>query len=267
MSKGSDAMQDVHAKLDWAEKHRDDMMNLLVDYAKPDGGAERPLRVEFVDRGPGQLDARFIAEKPVPAAVSLHAADCNHNTRTALDHVLARLKNHFGGDPGRGSFPTWQTQALWDAQVTTAKRGSLDGLDAQAVALIYAEQPLHQIPPDEDPLVVLNGLDNDDKHRLLHPTFAYPAAKRALDVIEVRDRKLLVKEENVWEAGQPLEHGTVMARYRFRGDAQSLFRVDPAAKIGFSTGPLGGARVTYDDMMLRVRDIATKTAALIDSLP
>jgi hypothetical protein len=47
----------------------------------------------------------------MPVEMSLLAADLIHNTRTALDHILARLKEHFGGNPGKGSFPTWTSSA------------------------------------------------------------------------------------------------------------------------------------------------------------
>ena len=80
--------------------------------------------------------------------MSLLAADLVHNTRVALDHVLARLKDHFGGDAGRGSFPTWQSEDLWQENVVKKGKGSaFHGLDQRAVDLIYAEQPLHRTPP------------------------------------------------------------------------------------------------------------------------
>ena len=51
------------------------------------------------------------------------AADLVHNTRSALDHILARLKEHLGGDPGQGSFPTRQTEQGWQDQVIKPPRG------------------------------------------------------------------------------------------------------------------------------------------------
>jgi hypothetical protein len=75
----------------------------------------------------------------MPVEMSLLAADLVHNARVALDHVLARLKDHFGGDAGRGSFPTWQSEDLWQENVVKKGRGSaLHGLDKRAVALVYA---------------------------------------------------------------------------------------------------------------------------------
>jgi hypothetical protein len=268
-------MRDVNAKLDWAVKHRDDLMDLLRDYAKPHGGDARPLGIEFDQRIPGRVEARFIAEKPLPIEASLHAADLVHNTRTALDHVLARLKETFGGDVGAGSFPLTRSDADWKGLVypkpdRDGKRrtGPLDGLPTKVRLALYREQPFKRFPghPGADPMAILNKLDNDDKHRLLRPTFAYPAAERAVDVIEVRDPKMIISEQNIWVAGNELEHGTVMARYRHRGRATSLFRVHPAAEIRFSTGPIDGARTTYEAMIDRVHNTARMGAALIDTL-
>ena len=132
--------------------------------------------------------------------------------------------------------------------------------------LIYREQP-HVANADrrrDDPIAILSALDNTDKHRLLHHGFVYPAAERGLDLIQVRDRKMVMSEENVWLSGQPIGHGTLMARFRIRGPAKGLLRVDPNAEIKLSTGPLDAPRTTYQDMIARVRGIADKAAALID---
>jgi hypothetical protein len=88
-----------------------------------------------------------------------------------------------------------------------------------------------------------------------------------LDLIEVRDRKRVWSEENLWTKGQPIEHGTVLARFRVRGQAAGLLRVDPGAEIKLSTGPLKAPRTTYQDMIVRVRAIAERAAELIDAQP
>jgi hypothetical protein len=94
--------------------------------------------------------------------------------------------------------------------------------------LIYREQP-HIVYGDrrqDDPITILSALDNADKHRLLQPSFVYPAAAEGgLDLIEVRDRKRVLSEESVWTKGQPIEHGTVMARFTIRGRGEGLLRV------------------------------------------
>ena len=131
---------------------------------------------------------------------------------------------------------------------------------------IYREQPhvAYAGRRQEDPIVILSAMDNTDKHRLLQHGFIYPAAQRGLNLIQVRNRKKVISEENVWVSGQPIAHGTVMARFRIRGLAEGLLRVDPTAEIKLATGPLDAPRTSYEDMIARVRGIAEKSAALMD---
>jgi hypothetical protein len=145
------------------------------------------------------------------------------------------------------------------------KRGALHGLNEKAVELIYAEQPLHWKVPAEDPLVIIRNLDNADKHQLLHPAFVYAGVDRGIDLIEVLDRGRLIHERNIWTAGQPLEDGTVLARFMFRGSgAREAIRLRPDAELGFASGPVGAPRTGYTDLIDRVRGVADKAVALID---
>jgi hypothetical protein len=239
-------MSDVDAKLEWAGKHLAEIMSLAREYLRPGGGDDRPLGIEFDNRLPPIVVAKFIAEKPLPIEISLHAGDLVHNARTALDHVLARLKDHFGGDSRSGTFPITESDADWKGRIYPRRdgnrqRGPLHGLPCSARMLIYREQPhvAYAVAGQDDPVAILSALDNTDKHRLLHHGFVYPAAERGLDLIQVRDRKMVLSEENVWLSGQAIAHGTVMARFRIRGSAKGLLRVDPRAEIKLSTGPLG----------------------------
>lgn len=267
MSGGSDTISDVYAKLEWAKKCHDHMQRRFEDFAKPGGDDERPYGIRFRERDKpaGLVVASFIVEQPMPLEMSLLAADLVHNTRVALDHVLARLKDHFGGNAGQGSFPTWQSENLWQEKVVTRGKGSpLYGLDQPAVDLIYAEQPLHQTAPAEDPLVILNKLDNADKHRLLHQAFVYPGVDHGVDLIEILDSAMVKRADNVWNAGQPLENGTGLARFMIRGEVTRAIRARPDALIGFASGELGAARTSYTDMIARVRGITDQVAALIE---
>jgi hypothetical protein len=274
MSNGSDAMRDVYAKLGWAEKHLADLMDLAQDYLQPGGGDERPLGIQFDNSRPPVVVATFIVEKPMPVEISLHAGDSIHNARTALDHVLARLKDHFGGDTSSGTFPVTESDSDWKGRVYPRRdgkrvKGPLAGLPCSARMLIFREQPhvAYVGRRQEDPMATLSAMDNADKHRLLYHGFAYPTAARGVDLIEVHDRKRLLSEENVWTSGQPIEHGTVMARYRIRGPAQGVISVDRRAEVKLSTGPLGAPNTTYEDMIARVGAIADKAAELIDASP
>jgi hypothetical protein len=262
LSLGSDALRGAYAKLDWATTRHEEMERIFEEYAKPEGGDERPLGIRFRqrDRPAGWIVAFFIAEEPMPIELSLLAADLVHNTRTALDYVLARLKERFGGNPGKGYFPTWATEEEWKQNVVERGKGSsLHGLDSSAVDLIYAAQPLHRPEPAADPLVTLNTLDNADKHRLLQPTFVYPGVERGIDLIEERDSKAIKIKRNLWTSGQPIKHGTDVALFMVGGRGMDVVGVSRDAKLGFATGEVGAPRIGYMDMIERVRTIRPPT--------
>jgi hypothetical protein len=265
MSKGTDALSDAYAKLDWATRHHEQMNALFSDYAKPGGGDERPVGIRFHTRAkpPGSVIASFIVEEPMPREMALLAGDLVHNARTALDHVLARLKDEFGGNAGRGSFPICASEQDWQARVVNARNSSLKGLEQKAIDLIYAAQPLHAQSPNEDPLLLLNGLDNDDKHRLLRPAFVYTGEDTGLDLIEVKRPSRVMKRMNAWTAGQPLEDGTPLARFLLRGDPSQAIGARSDAKIGFATGDVTRPRTSYTALIDRARGIVDKAALLI----
>jgi hypothetical protein len=96
-------LRDVHRKLDWAMSRHDEMLRIFEDYLKADGGDERPCGIKWREqhKPQGLVVARFIVDEPMPDDMSMLAADLVHNTRSALDHVLARLKEHLGGTPAK----------------------------------------------------------------------------------------------------------------------------------------------------------------------
>jgi hypothetical protein len=69
----------------------------------------------------------------------------------------------------------------------------------------------------------------------------------------------------VWNAGDPLEDGTVLAKFIVRGNAKQVLRVRRDAPIGFAAGKLTAVRMSYTDIIDRVRAIADRATALIDS--
>jgi hypothetical protein len=268
VSGGSDALRGVYSKLDWATSRHDEMLRVFEGYLKPGGGDERPCGVRWrrLRRPAGLVVARFIIDEPMPDEMTHLAADLVHNARSALDHVLARLKQHLGGDPGQGYFPTRKSEQLWqDHVIKPGKKGPLYGLPQDAVDLIYNEQPLHRPAPAEDPLVILNSLDNADKHEDVSPAFVYPGVARGIDLVEVLDRAKVRREENLWSSGMDLKDGTLIARYLIEADdARSVLRADDSPSLSFATGKIDSARTSYLAMIDRVRGIANQAEQLID---
>jgi len=108
MTTGPQRLADAYAKLDWATGRHDQMQIIFAEFARPGGGDERPYGIQLKKRvrPPGLVVATFIVERARP--MSLLAADLIRNTRTAVDHVLARLKEAFGRKPAKGSFRSAQ---------------------------------------------------------------------------------------------------------------------------------------------------------------
>lgn len=92
---------------------------------------------------------------------------------------------------------------------------------------------MHRHDPEQDPLAILNEMDNADKHRLLHTAFVYPGGERGVDLIEVVARGRVRATTNHWESGQKLEHGTRLAMYLIRPPFGDIpLRSNPGVVIG-----------------------------------
>lgn len=268
MSDRPTELHSAYAKLAWAHSRHEEMERTFEKFVRAsEGGTPYGIQCRLLEKPPGAVRATFIVEREMPDEMSLLAGDVAHNTRVALDHTLAKLKEHFGGDPGRGSFPICQAEDEWTLRVANARRRSpLRGLEGTpAFDVIYRQQPLHRPSPQDDALVIVNKLDNDDKHRLLQRAFVYPAGERGVDLIEILDRGRLRNETNHWTAGQPLIHGTLLASYLFRGRFQTPpLRARSDASIGFAVGDRDGPRVGFVDLIERVREIVDEAAQLLD---
>jgi hypothetical protein len=265
MSTGAEPLASANAKLRWARSRHNEMQQRFAAFALPDDPDARPYGIKFDARGKpaGLVVATFILEQPMPEDLSLLAADLVHNTRVALDHTLARLKERFGGNPGRGSFPICSTQVNWVERVGRDARG----LGSAAVDFIYSVQPLHADEPESDPLLVLNRLDNDDKHRLMHLSYVYPGCETTtgLDLIEIAQPSRVRATQNRWTSGEPLEHGTPLATFMVRNPEAGVLRARTDARIGFATGSLDTGRTQFTTMIERVQLIVDQAAALIDA--
>ena len=66
MSSGSNALRDVHRKLDWATSRHDEMLRVFEGYLKPHGGDERPCGIKWREqhKPQGLVVARFIVDEP-----------------------------------------------------------------------------------------------------------------------------------------------------------------------------------------------------------
>lgn len=123
-----------------------------------------------------RLGFRLILEgfdNPAPIEnFGILVGECIHNLRSALDNLafaLARLHCDPPSKPELISFPIFEDEN--DFNSSKSYRG-LSQLSPDASALIEKLQPFHrkhpniQGAPAEDPLVILQNIDNINKHRI-----------------------------------------------------------------------------------------------------
>lgn len=127
---------------------------------------------------------------------SLIAADCVHNLRCALDHLVYALAIQDSKiDPPTKKrylqFPITESESEFATQ-----EFRMAGLNPDSKALIEAAQPYNHRHLDSPAiLTVLNDLENTDKHRLLNTAAHYAAGVRiTFDPEPVSKRKLTLLE-------------------------------------------------------------------------
>jgi len=130
----------------------------------------------------GRMGFRLIlddfAKSPPLDDWGLLVGECIHNLRSSLDNLafaLARLQQDEPANAEIVHFPIFQDRAKFNEVSNNKKRRvrqSLDQMPAEAASLIERLQPFQrdkaEVPgtPNSDPLVLLQRLNNYDKHRV-----------------------------------------------------------------------------------------------------
>jgi hypothetical protein len=137
-------------------------------------GARSPITTRGELRE-GRLGFRLIVEDfvepPITIQWGLLVGECVHNLRSALDNLafaLARLRCDPPPKPSQISFPLFSDKTLFKKKART----TLEQLPDGAVRLIESIQPFNRDgssamgSPESDSLVLLQWLNNADKHRV-----------------------------------------------------------------------------------------------------
>jgi hypothetical protein len=115
----------------------------------------------------GDLIVTFPHEPPLDPRFALIIGDCIHNTRSALDHLVAQLAIlHNAPDEaiGKTSFPVCLCDTDFKSKTV---RKVAPYICSKALTKIEELQPYSTGDKEKDILWVLSQLDNIDKHRLL----------------------------------------------------------------------------------------------------
>jgi hypothetical protein len=178
---GTGRMNDLIRSVDLKLARADSQVRTLADQISA-WTSRNPItaRVELRDQRLGfRLILQDFAETAPIDDWGLLIGECVHNLRSALDNLafaLARLRRDPPRNPGAIAFPIYQDRS----QFKKHGLGKLDQMPAEAASLIERLQPFQRdMPevegtPDTDALVLLQGLNNADKHRVPSVVFVAP---------------------------------------------------------------------------------------------
>jgi hypothetical protein len=173
----------------------------------------------------GRLGFRLIvnefSEQPPVDEWGLLVGECVHNLRSALDNLaysLARLKCDPPTRPGTIAFPIYRDKAQFEKK----GRRNLDQLPDSAADLIEKIQPFQRDgspaagTPQDDPLALLQSINNADKHRIPSVVLIAPteiAFSADVEFQSDEDAEANTPPDATIWAG-PLQPGVILVEYR-----------------------------------------------------
>jgi hypothetical protein len=202
----SGRLESVSLKLERAAGHLREIKAIDATFADVE------LNMPFVrdeERGVGYFEVRL--PEP-PAAIGPIVGDCLHNLRSCLDYLVWQVvRSNPPHTPSRKNmFPVCQLQSAFDEQV---KRGRLDGVPLQAVAVVKSLQPFDS---PEHPLALLDELYNADKHRDLNLAISVASD---MDVVHLRNGEVVMR---TILGGEDVRNGAVYGDIAISLDAVPL---------------------------------------------
>lgn len=162
-------LQGVKVKLRRAREHLDAFALDAQLYVE-----EAFVTSRFVTDGGRLHEYRVRCVKPPPLIWGALIGDCLHNMRSALDYLVYDLasasvapRSLVSAERSACKFPIHHSAASFDNEVAT-----MPFLSEEIVSRIRGVQPFHRGggASHADPLAILQRLNNQDKHRLLHTT-------------------------------------------------------------------------------------------------
>jgi hypothetical protein len=153
------SLDSVKQKIYRAKEHWDELWDELTAYYQSNPGDLFPAEGST----PENPVSIFKEKKPVPAKIALVLGDALQCLRSSLDYLVWELVEAAGNTPHRRlMFPLALTQKQYESDM---KRGRLDGVAPEAIAIIDRFQPYLQPNPKETVLGILDELTNVNKHR------------------------------------------------------------------------------------------------------
>ena len=158
-SRAKPSLEDVHARLEWADGHLAHLQSSLKEWLQSDG-----FEVTRALEADGWYRLRFARIPEPPGELVRELVNMLSSLRSALDYLAWQLVVVSGGTPGtHTAFPIVRRAGAWP----DAARRRLAGMDAEYVNRIRELQPFHDDRPEQHPLTFLDDANNRTKHRFL----------------------------------------------------------------------------------------------------
>ena len=157
---GMASLESVRQKLQRSKALYDELYRELIAYYQSNPGNLFPTP----DSTPEHPRRLFREKSPVPARLGLICGDSLQCLRSSLDYLVWELALASATVPHKQLlFPIALREKDYIRELKDRKR--LDGIDANAIALIDALQPYHSANPEDHTLAMLDALTNINKHR------------------------------------------------------------------------------------------------------
>lgn len=173
----------------WAIFHAQTLEHDIAAWSEQNPNPVRAVRADYYPKRHGF--ALIITEiDPIPVRWQLLLGDIANNYRAALDHLAWALVTRGRTPPDSGLltraqekavyFPLCKDRRVFNAQIrlppTPKSLLKLPGIRRADAAIVRRAQPYHRGPTKRpmDPFLLLASINTRDKHRAIHPVWAYP---------------------------------------------------------------------------------------------
>jgi hypothetical protein len=261
-----------NAKVDRARHHLRCLNAETAEWVK-----EHPLgSTGHFDPETGWHVERFNPPPEVPLSLAVIVGDYLHDLRSALDHLAWQIvRRHGGRKPGgHTAFPIHTSRDDFFCQVELPSKrnrsNKLWGLTPGTDAWTFIEglQPYHRGDPRNDPLALIQLLNNIDKHRELPLTFLQVTPKPR-QIVFTWDPDVIgepIEQHFHLTTGQRVEAGAKIASFRFPRpgplDSGVVMKGQLELAVDFQYGKSGAAGQGLYNLGLHVEHVLNSARPL-----
>ena len=256
---GMDAsLEGVKLKIDRATEHLEELNKEVENYL--DG---RPYEVVGKPREEGNPLLVCKVHRQPPLRLSVLLGDFLHNLRSSLDHLAWQLVLANGGTPGEAtSFPIYARRRKYKEfkKKNDALSGVVGEISEDAARLVEKFQPYNNQAgtPKEDPLWILNKLNNVDKHRQFNVAALNTSEVVQVDLLTADGSGVYMTMQFPNEDGtnRPIEDGATVG--------VDPYNAGPGYRLGIGMYSMVGLQETGEVGPFGTRSVGTVARELLD---